>query len=420
MQVMIATHIDSALSAAASPAKRQPKVWPVRVFIKSDDPSDDNWLCIDLLGERQCPAELRQLGERSRRESEEKDSPAAAIAAASLPKSAAEVPLFVVRYLASNISSAMPSNSTAAQDQFELLTSSGHGLSVLEVSASPAEIKEAAHQLNKRAQWLAPSFVASIAGGEAFPPVGCDSADPSSSNSDSSGSSGGNSSSSGVERFDMGLLGNFALAVIHPHIDWGIPRCALLDCRATVSKQPEDHSGDDRSSNHTAVHSAPSWSKLKRCGACRAVWYCCKAHQLAHWRSGHRRLCGHSPDQLTALLGKAVAGSPEVPFLKADRSAVQAAYGACSDCSVGSGDRSCSADNVDTSSPRTWRAGTCVAIEGLTAAPALNGTRGVVVRHNCMASRGRVEVRLATCAATRASRVAGKHFEVRPENLVAL
>jgi len=415
---MIATHIDNAESAAKLPAKLQLKAWPVRVFIKSDEPSDGNWLCIDLLGERQCPAQLRRLGERSRRESEAKNSPEAAVAAAALSKSTAEVPLFIVRYLASTISSTITPDSTAMQNQFELLTSSGHGLSVLEVSASPAEIKEASHQLNKRARWLAPSFIASMAAGEAFSPIGRDGVDPSTVHSSNPGSDGSNSSGDEVDSYKLGLPGNFALTVIHPHIDWGIPRCAVLDCRATASNSPSDPSSatDSSSNNNATVHPTPQWRKLKRCGACQAVWYCSRAHQLAHWRSGHRRLCGHSPDQLTALLSKAAPGSPEVPFLKAELSAIQTANGRGNDGGEGI---SCDGPNAGTSSSQTWKAGTRVAIEGLTTVPALNGTRGVVVRHNRLGSRGRVEVRLATSAATRASGDAGKHFEIRPENLVA-
>jgi hypothetical protein len=463
---MIATHLDSA-AAAAAVAKGPPKAWPVRVFVRSDNPLDGSWLCLDLFGERACPAKLQQLGERSRREREAAASPAAAAVAAASQPQAAAVPLLVARFLASNglaargseLAAAAGAEATAAvlqqqeqeEQQLELLASSGRGLSVLEVSATPAEIKAAAQQLRQRSRWLAPSFVALVAAGEAFPPCGRHGSEPGTAN---------RSIASGVSSFEasglpLGLPGGFLLTVVHPFVDWSLPRCAVAGCGATVSKPPSGNrsgssgigSGNGSSGNSSVGSSCndsgggpargASCAKLKRCGACQGPWYCSVSHQATHWRSGHARLCGHSPHQLAALLAQAASGSPEVAFLAAELRAAHAAHGgggSSSSGDSGSGVETRGAAGGTGANSRAasggaageaagdapeWRAGARVALVGLTAAPALNGATGVVVRCGHVASRGRVEVRLSMSADSRASGSAGKHFEVRLENLEA-
>ncbi|CAG9772438.1 unnamed protein product [Ceutorhynchus assimilis] len=41
----------------------------------------------------------------------------------------------------------------------------------------------------------------------------------------------------------------------------------------------------------------------KRCGQCKMVWYCCKDHQLIHWRNGHKNQCSKGQTQLKTDAG---------------------------------------------------------------------------------------------------------------------
>jgi len=334
-QVMVATHIDGAVQAARG------RIWPMRIFVRSDDEEDESWLCLDLLGERACPEQLQAMGERGR---------TAAAAAPELEsfyrqQRPATVPLFIARFLSSHMcddevareatapsaaaeegpgpAGAVPraasrATSRATLTGLALLESSGRGLSVLEVSASPAEIREASHQLGTDAARVAPGFAEALRTLEPFPPRGA--------GEDELGPGGvGGEHGAGLA---VGLPGAFRATVLFPHIDWRRPRCALAGCGATVAASAAGAGA------MSAVPSVVGSARLKTCGACKAARYCSRAHQAEHWRRGHVKLCGKPGAELRRLLGAAKVGSPEVEFLEAELRAALALERRSGGCSV--------------------------------------------------------------------------------------
>lgn len=62
-----------------------------------------------------------------------------------------------------------------------------------------------------------------------------------------------------------------------------------------VSGAPPAVQVSGRGKEEEEAEAGPGMPKLKRCGRCQAVHYCCAACQAAHWRGGHKEVCKAPP-----------------------------------------------------------------------------------------------------------------------------